>query len=487
MPADDRDPKFEGALAHHLRGDSAAACPDAETLAAYHERSLSLEEMAHWKQHISGCAACQETLALVETTEKQLAENWEDKQVPVLEAAAQLPASVRSAGRSQEAAREEASGTPGGPVEIARPRRRPALLRWAIPVGAVAAGVLVWIGIHEQRALQSSKSDAVQVAKHFPAPAPAPEQKLNEAPQTAQSPMERDDRQVQLDEKGSRGRAENSGASQLVSPQVSTARPQAHAKDAEESKKEAGGRAADALAYNDKIAPAPPPPPARGLQPPKAPTSTTESVDVSAGALPAAPEPSGKATDRVTGGAVGGAAGTGMASGTGAVESKSEARAKQKTPTKQQAANDLDTATSAMMMKQGLNGRNVTSLGALAPLPAVILTPDHRVWWRLGPGGTLELTTDGGKTWKLVNVGVDVELTAGSAPSSKVCWIAGKAGTLVRTTDRGTHWEALTTPISGDLGGVRATDAKHASIWDAERKQSFGTSDGGASWKQTAP
>jgi hypothetical protein len=62
MPADDRDPKFERALAQHLRGGSAAAgCPDAETLAAYHERSLSLEEMANWKQHIAGCAVCQET------------------------------------------------------------------------------------------------------------------------------------------------------------------------------------------------------------------------------------------------------------------------------------------------------------------------------------------------------------------------------------------------------------------------------------------
>ena len=487
MPADDRDPKFEGALAHHLRGDSAAACPDAETLAAYHERSLSLEEMAHWKQHISGCAACQETLALVETTEKQWAENWEDQQVPVLEAAAQLPASVRSARRSQEAAREEASRTPGVPSEIARPRRRPALLRWAIPVGAVAAGVLVWIGIHEQRALQSSKSGTVQVTKNFPAPAPAPEQKLNDALQTAQSPIERDDRQVQLDEKGSRVRAENSRASQLVSPEGPADKSQAHAKDAEETKKEAGGRTSDALADNYKTAPASPPLPARVLQQPKAPTSTTESVEVSAGALPAAPEPSGKAADSVTGGAVGGAAGAGMASGTGALESKSEARAKEQTPSKQQAANDLDTDTSAMMMKQGLNGRNVTSLSALAPLPAVILTPDHRVWWRLGPVGTLELTADGGKTWKLVNVGVDVQLTAGSAPSSKVCWIAGKAGTLVRTTDRGTHWEALTTPISEDLGGVRATDAKHASIWDAARKQSFRTSDGGATWKQTAP
>ncbi len=78
MPSD--DPKFERALAQHLRGGSAQAnCPDAETLAAYHERNLSLEEMAKWKQHISACETCQEALALVETTENQLAEDWENR------------------------------------------------------------------------------------------------------------------------------------------------------------------------------------------------------------------------------------------------------------------------------------------------------------------------------------------------------------------------------------------------------------------------
>ena len=67
MPSDDRDRQLEKALARHLRSDAIdAACPDAEILAAYHERTLSLEEMAQWKQHIAGCARCQETLSLVE-------------------------------------------------------------------------------------------------------------------------------------------------------------------------------------------------------------------------------------------------------------------------------------------------------------------------------------------------------------------------------------------------------------------------------------
>src|SRR5260221_361031 len=73
MAFDDRDPKFERALAQHLRGGAAqATCPDAETLAAYHERNLSIDEMARWKEHISACEACQEALALVKRRKTSL-------------------------------------------------------------------------------------------------------------------------------------------------------------------------------------------------------------------------------------------------------------------------------------------------------------------------------------------------------------------------------------------------------------------------------
>src|SRR3981189_845074 len=111
MPSD--DPKFERALAQHLRGGSAQAnCPDAETLAAYHERNLSLEEMAEWKEHISACEACQEALALVETTENQLAEVWEERGVPVLESASIQRAGA--AGSPKLSAKADASTAPSG-------------------------------------------------------------------------------------------------------------------------------------------------------------------------------------------------------------------------------------------------------------------------------------------------------------------------------------------------------------------------------------
>jgi len=135
-----------------------------------------------------------------------------------------------------------------------------------------------------------------------------------------------------------------------------------------------------------------------------------------------------------------------------------------------------------MTLKQGVSSQMVQVFPAS---PGVILTPDNKVFWKLQPAGTLQLTTDGGKKWKSLDTGANANLTTGFAPSSRVCWIAGKAGTLVLTTDRGGHWAAIATPITGDLGGVHAADAKHASIWDAAKQVSYETSDGGASWKQT--
>lgn len=134
-------------------------------------------------------------------------------------------------------------------------------------------------------------------------------------------------------------------------------------------------------------------------------------------------------------------------------------------------------------MKQGVANQVVLVNGADAGL---ILTPDNKVFWRLQPPGTLRLTTDGGRTFKPLDTGANSNLTAGFAPSSRVCWLAGKAGTLLLTTDRGGHWTRISTPITGDLGGVHAAGARHASIWDAANRISYETSDGGATWKQTS-
>jgi hypothetical protein len=132
-----------------------------------------------------------------------------------------------------------------------------------------------------------------------------------------------------------------------------------------------------------------------------------------------------------------------------------------------------------------LNGRNYTSLMALAPgvVSNVIAAPKGKYIWRVGAAGLIERSSDSGKTWKAQNSGVSADLISGVAPKEKICWVAGKAGTLLLTTDGGKHWKIVKTPVMEDLGRVQANDGQHAKIWTAGNRAAYETEDGGLSWK----
>ncbi|HET7107598.1 MAG TPA: YCF48-related protein [Candidatus Acidoferrum sp.] len=466
MPSDDRDTKFERALAQHLRGGQAQAnCPDAETLAAYHERNLTLEEMARWKEHISACEACQEAMALVETAEKQLAAEWEDRGVPALEEAAMTRVLAGSSpNRSVPAAAAAEPKAAGAPVAVMR--RRPALLRWAIPLGAVAAGVLVFIGIYEQRAAKVAQYSDTIVARRDAGPTSAPA--LDDQNNKIQREPEAKDQRLATAEV-SRQKTEQEA------PAASVTKSVARAKESDEEGRTSRDQIAAGRLEKKKLSSAAPAPKIQVQA--GSDTVVAENAPAIAAAPAQAPPPPVPP------------AGAGMGGGIPAQRARAPADAKDvpsslaQTVTVESAAPAPDTSTSTMKFKQGLANEVV---GFNSPAFGLILTPDNKVFWKLQPAGTLQLTTDGGKKWKSLDTGANANLTAGFAPSAKVCWIAGKAGTLVLTTDRGGHWTAIATPITGDLGGVRATDAKHASIWDAAKHVSYETSDGGASWKQTA-
>src|SRR6266481_3232675 len=85
MALDERDRSFDKALARHLRsaapagetvrtpavpGSRGGECPDSETLAAYHERSLFPVQLNSLKEHIVGCAHCQAILSQLEATDQ---------------------------------------------------------------------------------------------------------------------------------------------------------------------------------------------------------------------------------------------------------------------------------------------------------------------------------------------------------------------------------------------------------------------------------
>jgi len=114
--------------------------------------------------------------------------------------------------------------------------------------------------------------------------------------------------------------------------------------------------------------------------------------------------------------------------------------------------------------------------------PRLISPPGSKVIWRVGRSGLIEFSKDGGSSWSHQTSGVLVDLLTGSAPSDQVCWIVGRSGAILLTTDAGAHWKVVQSPLAEDLGGVRVSDALHATIWNARATKSFQTNDGGLTW-----
>src|SRR6202521_4892679 len=135
MAPDERDRSFDKALARHLRSaahagevrrlpespdSQSSACPDSESLGAYHERSLLPEQLNSLKEHIVGCARCQSILAQLEATDEISLQAFEAEEVVARES--ELLRAARSLDASRCAA---AAGETQRPGEIASPKKSP--------------------------------------------------------------------------------------------------------------------------------------------------------------------------------------------------------------------------------------------------------------------------------------------------------------------------------------------------------------------------
>src|SRR5260370_22236460 len=190
MATDERDGMFDKALARHLRSAAPAgqaaempgafasqggACPDPETLAAYHERSLLPEQLNSLKEHIVGCANCQTVLAHLETTDEISLQTFEE--VGVVEKASEPVVGARNLETFPAAAAPSQSQRAA--VAPRQKSRRILLLggarwQWLAPAGAIAAGLLVWIALHENQPLPLPSLKQVQVATNQAPPPPPP-------------------------------------------------------------------------------------------------------------------------------------------------------------------------------------------------------------------------------------------------------------------------------------------------------------------------
>jgi photosystem II stability/assembly factor-like uncharacterized protein len=138
-----------------------------------------------------------------------------------------------------------------------------------------------------------------------------------------------------------------------------------------------------------------------------------------------------------------------------------------------------------------LNERKEQAFTLVRPLQkdfSVLKAPSGSTLWRAGTGGSIERSTDGGRTWVFQVSPQQEDWLAGAAVSDTVCWLAGRHGAIARTVD-GEHWERIAPPTPAgsntalpDWTSVTALDSQTATITASDGRR-FTTADGGKTWR----
>ena len=446
MGHDDRERNFEKALARNLRMNAAVAgapkkvCADAEVLAAYHEQRLDSEQLTIWKAHISGCPRCMGILANLGATDE----------IPFHE--------------SQAVTRL------AQPIELGySPARtaRQARWLWLAPVGALAAGLLAWVVVHQR------PIDQVEVAKNQQPAASVPSDitRSASAPSTEERSVSGAPAQGKLnaairrdeDRSKSQARTDESKSLRLTSPAPSPQAPKrtdalnAVVAPPGIGREQHRGDKNDGAVAGQRQNP--------NNQPSDFAFAPAVKLQAPAPALPAKPSASTE-TVEVT---------------TAAPESSVAAHKKEVAGME---------AMQSRQQPERLAGRSLYKVEPGVRLASTtdattISAPGGPVRWRVGPAGIIEYSSDAGANWSLQPSGVVADLLSGSAPSDKICWIVGRAGTILRTLDGGTHWQQVHAPVEDDVISIFAVNGQEATVSVAQG--SYKTMDGGATWNKLKP
>jgi Putative zinc-finger len=490
MPSDDRERSFENALASHLRATSSSGvpadpCADSEMLAAYHEGSLAPDQIASLKTHVTTCSRCQEILALLQATDE----------IPVA---------------SVDAPR---AAVPVG-VHVL-PARKTTLWRWVAPAGAVAAALLIWVGLQENNLLRLAKQPSsgdltkTQVAKTQPASPPPLESPSLDATGRSEAASSEATRKSDAapPDATKKSEAPPDAFSALDATQPSQMDPAlrrrqrsfAKEKDSFSAREQGtpGGSFGGVIGGVAGAAAKPviPPTPAQD-QKSQVPGGVTQTVTVEA-ANPGVPT-----TDAAPSDVAQAELESKSANDKRAIVSRSTAAAPAipgaapaPSPAPSAEPSQLNTE-SATLGKLPAEQRNVTNLTAQNQTVELRLAsggvgmvnvsaPGGRVSWRIGSAGVIEFSSNAGRTWIVQPSGIVTDLLAGSAPSAKICWIVGRSGTILRTTDGGKHWQKVNPPTQDDFRSVFAVDARQITVFLASA--SYQTTDGGATWTKLPP
>jgi photosystem II stability/assembly factor-like uncharacterized protein len=488
MAPDERDRKFDKALAHHLRSaapteapgipgvssSQSDACPDPETLAAYHERSLLPEQLNSLKEHIVGCANCQTILAHLEMTDEIPLQAAEEVGVFAETAATSVLPTVGPA-------------KPPSVDAVARKSRRLRLLRgarwqWLAPAGAIAAVLLVWIALHENYTspLPSRSENESKMAQNKVPPAPVPSLSTaapqNSAREKSATPLTRP--QSTISEPASANGRAISGATKQIpaSSDASGARPANSLADKDL-------RAQKELERDDVVERLTAPNQAE-LDAKNLPEESRKKED-----SPAQAEKVQAETAQLQNSQAQNQTNNYISPKTPGPspmnQVQSPAKAKSTSATQPPPAPSAPPSQPTVVAGAESSYNDTASLKVAREVsnPRMISSPALDAFWRVGRRGLIEFSKDGRSSWSRQTSGVLSDLLTGSALSNQVCWIAGRAGAILLTTDGGAHWKAVPSPLTEDLGGIHASDALHATVWNTRSTKSFETSDGGLTWK----
>jgi len=430
----DEEKLAAGLLRQSLR-DSAEPCPDAETLAAYFEQSLEANEKARFELHLSQCSTCREQLAAMHRANE--------------------PAVAASARAERAHLWAWLWNWP-----------------WLAPVVGVLVIAGVWIARRPATKPAAEQPVLVAMSKQTAAPnaSPAPRASQSSPGPTASTAIREYARNESAPAPAAppppkpappfnpvAGSPEKSLSMSTAPP---TSNEQALAPNPSSADKE---NQTDLLAKKDESA-------ERGLNAPSSADEARKTAPPSqSSAVRPASEEGSLAEPRER----------------RQVIPTSEANSIGPQPAVETNPRGASTAAqvSAQRMQPAVRGKSAAlALDAVETRTSmrIIRTPDPKVLWRIVGGRFIERSIDGSVSWKGGLLDVDVQLTAGFAPSATVCWVVGRGGAIFLTTNA-SDWKRIQPPVDADFIVVTAQDALSAIVTSADGRK-FITTDGGTHW-----
>jgi hypothetical protein len=398
------------------------ACPGPDEVAAYVEGALTPDERAAFEVHAASCARCLDVLGA-------LARSLEEAVPPPGTAEASEPARTR----------------PGAPWW------RGVRLRWAAPVAAVVTAAALYVAVDRDWRAASrppvvgdapqDRADAALQAEQAAAP------EGGRAPAAASGLPQTRDREANVPEAPVLVARDLPGQA-VVEPAAPSkaARPKNEVGRAKSTPVEvAAPGAADVAASPPASPPAPAQVAASAERLRQRDEMAPERRDTAATAPPVAILP-------------GAAPAPGVAAG--AAATRTEAAGRERHDLREQVA--------------------PTAGSVEPPAEAKAVAPGGLTHWRVGPGGAIERSVDGGATWSTQASGVRTDLLAVTAPAAGTAWAVGRLGTVLRTVD-GETWQRLPFPEPVDLVMVEARDGRRAVVTAAGGRR-WTTADGGRTW-----